>query len=286
MSNRPPSDIAPWVKIFEGSALYKHDYSRLFEDWLEIMLCCFANRKQEARYLEIIKRYSREELDMLGALMREYLRLVCEKTDNGGWYDALGMIYEWLSSNWKRSGLGQFFTPEGVCEFMAQSLQPGLHESLMEPCAGSGRMVLAARRSKKVLEQERARGEDGLLLPAGLTVAVDVDPVCVKMTAVNLFLHGIKAEVVCANTLDPYAYRFAYHTHARLYWPFVTFLGTEDQERCIWWQQNADWRQEIEAHKAGAKVKPQAPVMVQVSGTMDLFTGVEEPMAYYGNKAA
>lgn len=284
MSNRPNSDIAPWVKVFESGALYRHDHNRLFEDWLDMILCAFANQTQEARYLAIVKRYSRDEVDLLVRLFGEYLKLLCSKTDNGGWYDGLGAIYEYLSSNWKRSGLGQFFTPESVCDMIARMEGPQAHESVLEPACGSGRMVLAARRNTEIVKKPRELDADGHTLPAGVTVCIDVDPVCVKMCAINMHLHGIKGEVACANALNPSDWRFAYQTHPRLYYPFVTFLDEARKEESLVWRHNQQWLAELEVRPGLLAAK--APVKITVPSAPDLFSGVEEPMAVYQRRAA
>lgn len=165
MSNRPPKEVSDWTKLFESSALYRHDYGRLFEDYLDLCICCFANRTMEERYLSIAKRYTREELDTMAKLMGLMIMMHEDHTASGGWFDGLGQIYEYLASRQKASRLGQFFTPEHVCEVIARITMDGAKPgaTMLDPACGSGRMLLAGHALQK---------------DHGLICANDVDPVC------------------------------------------------------------------------------------------------------------
>lgn len=210
---RPARDIAPWIKIFEGSALYRHDYGRLFDDWLTILVAMLANGRMEEEYLGVIRRYKPQEVDSLVAMTGTFMDLMCKMVpERGMWYDALGEIYMYLNSRSKSSRLGQFFTPPELCDVVAQmtGVEPG--KTILEPACGSGRMVLAMH----AVHPSR-----------DLRIAIDLDPMCTKMTAINFLLHGVKAEVACANTLDPSDWRFAYQTHPFPWCPFIVPVPRE-----------------------------------------------------------
>lgn len=214
-NGRPGRDIAPWIKMFESSALYRHDYGRLFDDWLTILVCMFANGKMEEDYLKVIGRYNRKEVDVIVAMTGTFMDLMCTNVPEAGhWYDALGEIYMYLNSRSKSSALGQFFTPPELCDMIAgmmkQEHKPG--QVILEPACGSGRMVLAAHALNPCRD---------------LRIAIDLDPMCAKMTAVNFLLHGVKSEVACANTLWPDKWYFAYQTHPYLWNPFIVPVPRE-----------------------------------------------------------
>ena len=58
--------------------------------------------------------------------------------------DALGNYFELhvCSPSLAQKG-GVFFTPQNLCDMLAQMLSPGLTQMVMEPAAGSGRMLLS-----------------------------------------------------------------------------------------------------------------------------------------------
>lgn len=61
-----------------------------------------------------------------------------------------------------------------------------------------------------------------------------VDEFCASghSLAKNFWLHGIRGEVAHMNSLSLEWY-FAYQTHPRLSWPFVTFLGQDRKEESV-----------------------------------------------------
>jgi len=111
-----------------------------------------------------------------------------------------------LASRWKCKALGQLFTPSPVSKMMTiMSFDLELFNqkefvSMHEPCTGAGTMVLAV--------MERIANQDPELLKRLSVVAIDLDLLCCKMTAVqvmaNLFVHGFELgniEVLRGNTL-------------------------------------------------------------------------------------
>ncbi len=125
------------------------------------------------------------------------------------WADILGPVYMDVASRWKRSGMGQFFTPWPVAQCMAKLTinpahllsQPG-YVRIGEPACGSGVMLLAV--CAEVAEQV---GSDGI---AKLSLdATDRDQLCALMcatqVAANALLHAAPGhvEVWCANSLAP-----------------------------------------------------------------------------------
>src|SRR5690554_4340020 len=90
----------------------RHDLPQVFRDFLDMSVCAFALNTMEEEYLDIAQKYNGEELKkfskILGLLMVYFSKV--EK-----WADPMGEIYEALAGKYKRSGLGQFFTPPSVC---------------------------------------------------------------------------------------------------------------------------------------------------------------------------
>jgi type I restriction enzyme M protein len=107
--------------------------------------------------------------------------------------DILGEFYETnlvTQANRKQ----QFFTPWSLCVLMAHitcTRKPRKSENvlrMLDPCCGSGRMVLAA--SRELGSHYRYYG-------------IDIDPICARMAALNFFLSGMTGEVMIADALNP-----------------------------------------------------------------------------------
>lgn len=193
---------------------YMHDLNRVFDDLLTMIICAMGRGAQEELYLQTVKKYNRKELDILCNLFAELTEIYAFNLENKSWSDPLGTYYEFLAGNYKKSAFGQFFTPENICTLMAQITidKNQWGKNVSEPACGSGRMVLAAN--------NQANGN--------YYICQDLDPICCKMTAINLCFHGIRAEVHCTNALsstEPYFslavnYEFWKNkTHSILYYP-------------------------------------------------------------------
>lgn len=263
-----PSELKEWVKIFQ-SLTYRHDYSRTFEDWLDITISCLAMKTREDVYLETIKRYDSKEQKLLADLFAEYLllmqKMTAEKehatnetkkviaemelagiieatTPNAvPWYDALGHIYEVISSHGKKQGLGQFFTPPHIVDLMVKCVNYN-GGTLMEPCSGSGRMIIAAH----------------CHYPSeSIKIGCDLDGMCTKMTAINMCLHGVRGEAINCNSLDPLNFNFGFCTNPRL---FTIGTFAVDKETSYYYKSQVLWavnasEKEIEAKQINEEAR-------------------------------
>jgi type I restriction enzyme M protein len=189
------SELRPFNALF-GTLQYRHEISTVFDDLLTIIICCMGRGTNEKLYFETIKKYTKEELNTFPKMLAELVKLYEDARLNEDWCDPLGEYYEALASNYKKSNFGQFFTPKEVCDLMAQltitSNEWG--KNIYEPCSGSGRLVLAGN---KVAE-------------GNYYVCEDLDPICAKMTAINLCFHHIRGEVLCRDVLRQSEPRFSF----------------------------------------------------------------------------
>jgi type I restriction enzyme M protein len=252
-------DVKQWMKLFGSTALYKHEPSRLLEDYLDLVLCCVANQRQEEHYLKVAKRYTRDELEVIAQLFGMHVVIHEHQVKHGvlPWYDMLGDVYQELASRSKTSRMGQFFTPVELSEVIARiSFDDGpeqaVGKTVLDPAAGSGRLLLAAH---------------GLQPRVGTLFAADLDPICAKMCALNFWLHGIRGEVAWMDSLRQEWY-YAWQTHPRATWPFVTWLGEDRKEESLLYTS----RDQVATVKQAL-----AP---------DLFSTVQEPEEQYGRLKA
>lgn len=198
----------------------KHSRWKVFNDFLAIAAISISNNcdpyhiatsaeiwnEREKRYLEIINKYDKREqklfLSMFVELVKE-LQSYCPDKESAHLTDVLGELFHELDFNdaWK----GQFFTPQCVCDMMAQmSLGDGeSHKKIIaeknyftvnEPCCGGGAIIygLANAMNKIGLNYNKE-----VLVFAG-----DIDERCVFMTYIQCSLYGIPAIVQQKNSLS------------------------------------------------------------------------------------
>ncbi|WP_298119369.1 N-6 DNA methylase [Flavobacterium sp.] len=195
-------DVPKELKIFNSLFYefhYKFDLSQIFDDLLTMIICAMGHQTQEDLYLQTIKKYNRQEIDIFCKLFGELMKIYNQNKTFGIWCDPLGDYYECLASNYKKSSFGQFFTPRPICDFMAKILfdSNDWGKTMNEPTCGSGRMILAANQHCK----------------GNYYVCEDLDPICCKMTAINLCFHEIRAEIHCHDALMMNNYRFSLVTN-------------------------------------------------------------------------
>lgn len=106
--------------------------------------------------------------------------------------DILGDLYMEIRSRWGKSALGQYFTPQIVCDMMAimtlseMPCSPDKDQRfirVMEPTCGAGTMLLSTLRALS------NAGPADVLLSYSFT-AIDLDSLCASMTAVQLLANA------------------------------------------------------------------------------------------------
>lgn len=208
-NNTIPSELREFNSLFSFIAR-KHDAARVFDDFLTLVVCCLARQTQEEWYLNTIRKYDKNDINIFPKLLGSLFIIYDKAIYNGEWCDPLGDFYQEISGKYKKSGMGQFFTPKSLCDIMSQLvLQPGeFGKNISEPTCGSGRIILSANNIAK----------------GNYYVAADLDHMCVKMTCINLAIHGIKAEVHHQNSLTqeaPYSSYIINHDYHKTETPFI-----------------------------------------------------------------
>lgn len=182
-----------FAKEFIDFCRYK-TFATVMDDFLTIVLCCYARGTQEELFEKTLARYAPEDKEtftkLLGLLHMEYIKNV---TTGGGWCDPLGKMWMLYASASGKKMAGEFYTPEAVCSMMAQmtitDTEPTDTINVLDPAAGSGRTLLAAGRVSPAVNRWMK------------ATAVDINRTTCKMCAINLFYHGISGRVICGDTL-------------------------------------------------------------------------------------
>lgn len=160
----------------------RNSISSVFSDFLEMSVCALSMGAKEERYLEIVGRYEKTEVN----LMAEAFGALVIEMDNGGegMKDVFGDFFmEYISHGHN----GQFFTPEPICDMMAQMNEP-IHDGagVLDCACGSGRILMAAAKLNR----------------NALFYGADVDRNCAMMSAINFCLNGMFGEVAWMNSLS------------------------------------------------------------------------------------
>ncbi len=178
---------------------------QVFEDWLKISAISISNAvdlqfrdEREKEYFEIIKKYNKDELNRLADCLGILVGSLDKSFNTVGYYDLLGKVFHALELHNKYHG--QFFSPFHICECMGRmNLGDGdlLDEqdfiSCLEPCIGSGGMVLGLAKAMQIKDFNPQQQ----LVVTG----VDIDIKCVCMAYLQLSLFGIPAVIVHGNSL-------------------------------------------------------------------------------------
>lgn len=179
---------------------------QVFSDFLSMAANAISNsvdtqnfKSREENYLAIIKKYTPDEQKLFPELFACLVLALEKDLETKGFVDVLGVLFHELELH--NHYVGQFFTPQNVCNMMgeitigepATELEEKGFISVLEPCIGSGAMVLGfaqAFSNRKFNPQKQL-----------VVKGIDIDIKCVHMTYIQLSLYGIPAVVVHGNTL-------------------------------------------------------------------------------------
>lgn len=202
------------VKLIESFAYkYGKENKQVMRDLLKYIIGYF----NPERTPDTTWKYSKEQNAEFHQMMQQYFILMDEQLKRKEWYDAWGDIFMWFTP--KGGARGQFFTPDNICDLMAQcnintDTEPtiqcgafGKRVTISDPAAGSARNLLASH-ARFIRDNKRKP----------YLVAEDIDLDCCRMSAVNMMAHGCFGEVICHNTLaDPKGLVVGYIINEGLY---------------------------------------------------------------------
>jgi hypothetical protein len=180
----------------------RHRLHRVFSDFCEMAAISLSNAvdllhrdKREARYMEIVAQYTKEEVQRFPAMLGHLVESL-----QAGFHDALGALF--MSFEFGDQWKGQFFTPYPVASLMSQLVLGDMKAEVErdgfiafgEPACGAGAMVIATA--------EAALDQGVNYQQAMHVIATDIDATAVHMAYVQFALLHIPAIVVHGNTLS------------------------------------------------------------------------------------
>lgn len=200
--------MAQLTKTLES--LYQaHDRYEVLKDYFKIVAITLNNSSEiihdetwkanEQEYLNTVKKYSKEELEVLVEAAGMLIIIIDDDIKKGIYQDWLGDLY--MKSCTASKEKAQHFTPYSVGKLMADMNIKGDIEKLRtqdvitfnDPCVGGGCLPIAycaALRENNINYQQKA-----------LVFAEDNDERCFYMTYIQLSLIGCPAKVELRDTL-------------------------------------------------------------------------------------
>jgi type I restriction-modification system DNA methylase subunit len=181
-------------KLLDLIARRKSSPLDVFRDFVTMSACALAVQTREEEYLDVAKKYDREELNEFG----KALGALTSEMEEFAFSDILGPYFCEINSKSGRDQRGEFYTPPCISTMMAKMsvnvdevVERGRPFTIGEPACGSGGMVLA-------IAEEFARAKSVDLMRV---TAQDISRVGCDMAYVNFALWGIPARIIWGDTL-------------------------------------------------------------------------------------
>jgi hypothetical protein len=194
-----------WKQIQEITR-FGYSSSEVFSDFIEVCLSALLSFTDNMQYTDIAERLNENRLtgvyeDRYMGIVERYKENKSRKTGERpmdffakAWgylqsetqeaqEDILGDMYE---SQISLGEHGQFFTPDTIATMMIQMLGATEGERVNDPACGSGRFFISMAKKNADLH----------------FYGVDVSPICARMTALNMWLFNLNADIYQGNSLS------------------------------------------------------------------------------------
>ena len=152
-------------------------------------------------YMELVATNSEGDRD--SSLAKALLKSISNiPADISG--DVFGKVYEYFLGKFalkEGQGGGEFFTPTSVVRLMVEMIEPYGGQILDPACGSGGMFVQSADFVREHRKAYRDTGEHELVVHG-----VEKEKETVKIARMNMFLNGLRSEIVCANSYydDPF----------------------------------------------------------------------------------
>jgi hypothetical protein len=176
-----------WNKAFD-KLRHQHDTWYIFKDFLDMTIDNFTLPGMPPLFTHKDK-YTKEEYAIFGELFAAYVQTMDEVLQSKPYYDFLGAWWE-SDVNMTNKFRAQFFTPQDVASLMADlvlddELWGDEPRVMYDCCAGSARFGLAYHHKR----------------PMDMFFFQDLDDYAVKMSVLNMLMHGMSGVVAHMNSL-------------------------------------------------------------------------------------
>ena len=177
---------------------------------VEIIQLIWKETVGSDRYKEVfVDEKTSQEIALPPEAIDKIVELLQDKSLGLTDMDVKGVAFEeFLSSTYRGGGLGQYFTPREVVNFMVDLIQPAVGEKVIDPSCGTGGFLIRVYDvvKEKILSSDfSAKERDRLLreLANESLVGIDWEQRAARTCKMNMILHGDgHAGVYQANALD------------------------------------------------------------------------------------
>lgn len=217
-----PRSVQGMVCVMRDLGQYRYDVGDVFKDFIDYAVACFSYHGDKVLADQLKAKYG-DDYPRLNEMLVAWIRIMDKRiTDDVSWFDALGTLYEYLASRSKKSWLGQFFTPESICDLMTQistfTSEEKTRQKVNDCACGSGRTLLSFNAHH----------------PGNLLYGEDLDPICAKMTALNMAIHGCQGQVTCMDSIcQDWKFCYEVNPYHRLGVPPIPHLVPVSMENCF-----------------------------------------------------
>lgn len=222
---------------------YKHGQSNAFIDFLDYTLLCMKWWEPNRDFSYFEKKYGN-----LYPRFADMLISLSEVSDNRGegFSDALGDLFMELVSGGRN---GQFFTPENICNMMAELTIPTVkdNQSILDPACGSGRMLLAAAKRNR----------------NAFFFGCDNDITCCKMAVINLILNTLQGEIALMDSLAMVytkSWEVSYRNRDGINMPVYRIVNNKDDSTLWRMHINSFNHKDAELPQEAAPAEPVTPI--------------------------
>lgn len=171
----------------------KSSYTEVFSDFCRITACAYALETREEEYLEVVKRYSKDELMSFA----KAISILVNTMEENPYQDIIGAYHLEIVSRFSQKDRGEFYTPSALAEVMAQIVinpqkirEKSMPFRINEPTCGSGNIILSIAKTLSPDAVDLMR-----------VTCQDISPLACDMCYINTVLWGIPAKIILGDTL-------------------------------------------------------------------------------------
>jgi type I restriction-modification system DNA methylase subunit len=177
---------------------------------VEIIQNLWRDTVKSKRYRDVFSdEAEKDEIQLPPEAIDKIVAILEDKSLGKTDLDVKGVAFEeFLSATYRGGGLGQYFTPREVVNFMVDLVNPGIGDKTVDPSCGSGGFLIRVYDvvRDKILTSgmsDRLQAEREKELSTSLLVGIDWEPRAARTCKMNMIIHGDgHAGVYQGNALD------------------------------------------------------------------------------------
>jgi len=183
---------------------------KMRQNGVEIIRNLWSDTIKSKRYRDVFSDESeKDEIDLPPQAIDKIVAILEDKSLGKTDLDVKGVAFEeFLSATYRGGGLGQYFTPREIVNFMVDLVNPRIGDKTVDPSCGSGGFLIRVYDvvRDKILTSgmsNREQAEREKELSTSLLVGIDWEPRAARTCKMNMIIHGDgHAGVYQGNALD------------------------------------------------------------------------------------